>query len=396
MTNARILTALLACALSSLSVRGALSQQPPPPSLEVLVPEGAERLATFDSHYYQEPVWCGSKIAAFLGYGGTPPTPHIRYYDIERKTLTDRPVGNDEGELLACNADGSRRATVLWESDSKSAGIFRLTSADGQRSWELARWAHTLLSADTDLRHFIFATYTYDGGWPVHLELVTAKPGSDGGVEVTRTQKFGDAPPDSMTRAAISPDGRTIAYSVLTTGDHTRLNDPSGLDLIVSPLGAGTVVRRPIDRILKSAATVKDFFFDRDKLVVVGASDDKKIVVATCPIEPGARGDCQSTVTDLNEAQFNVLGIGETGFIFGGGAPRACLFETATPNKVPPACQSGGAPGPRYCGLCYPVVSAVVSPDRRLVAVRSRHRGDGLSKIESEWTIVRMKAYRVK
>lgn len=376
----------------------ACAEDTPIPSLEVFVPEGAALFRIPDSRYSGTPVRCGSSIVAFpasemLDHGQRD---WIRFYNIERHTSTDEDLRERDGGIIACNLDGTERTAVLWQSDAQSVGDFTLVSTDGKRTTELLS-AAKLFSVDGRLRTFIFGRPGKgDPDRSGRLELVTVDFTGDHGIRVRRTQKFGNASPDSVTAAAISADDKTIAYSVRTTADRTRWNDPSALDLIVSPFGQRAGVRLPMDRLLKAVATVKTFFFDQNKLVVVGLSDDKKIVVATCVIEVNAPRGCKSILTGLDDAKFEFLGLGQTGFIFGGGDPRACIFETSAPqnNDVPSACRTGGAPGPRYCGLCDPIVTYVISPDRQHAVVRSKHQGDGLSGFESEWAIVPMAIYR--
>jgi hypothetical protein len=154
-----------------------------------------------------------------------------------------------------------------------------------------------------------------------------------------------------------------------------------------------------VDRLLKGADKVTGLFFDQSKVVLVGLQD-KNLVIGTCRIESSRSVDCQSVVTEFEFNRFRLLGVGRHGFIFGaifaGDVARACIFETRTARSesVPEFCKSGGEPASKFCGLCYPITTYVVSPDREYVVVRSKHKGDGLSGFESEWAIVPMAVYR--
>jgi len=370
---------------------------PPPASLEVFVPDGAALFTTQGGHrYYSTPVWCGSRIAAFDDYE----TKSIVFYDLDQKTFAHKTFQDAPGELIGCNLDGSNLARVLWDTDAQSSGTYKLVSTDAPVV-ELLNGPFDLIAADENLRTFIFQEISNaePDGLTGNVELVRVSGTAAGNVSVERSRRFGSIPIDAVRTAAVSGDGKTVAYLASTTRDRTRFDDPSALDLVLARAGEDAVERLPVDRLLKGAGKVTRLFFDQSKIVLVGLQDNK-LVIGTCGIENSRSVDCQSVVTEFESNRFRFLGVGKNGFIFGaifaGDVARACIFETrtATSAAVPEFCRSGGAPAPKYCGLCYPITTYVVSPDREYVVVRSKHTGEGLSGFDSEWTIVPMAAYR--
>ena len=269
------------------------------------------------------------------------------------------------------------------------------------RVWDCKRGPFDLVSVDQNLRTFIFQEVSNAGpdGLTGNVEIVRASGTAAGNVGVERSRRFGSIPIDTVRTAAVSSDGKTVAYLASTIRDRTRFDDPSALDLVLARASETTVERLPVDRLLKGADKVTGLFFDQSKVVLVGLQD-KNLVIGTCGIENSKSFDCQSVVTEFEFNKFRLLGVGKDGFIFGaifaGDVARACIFETRTARSeaVPEFCKSGGAPKPKFCGLCYPIATYVVSPDRKYVVVRSKYQGDGFSRLESEWTIVPMAVYR--
>ena len=370
---------------------------PAPASLEVFVPNGAAVFTTEGGYrYYSTPVWCGSRIVAFADYE----TNSMAFYDIEQIAFTHRRFRDAQGEVIGCNLDGSNLALVRWDTDAQSSGTYKLVSTDAP-GVELLSGAADLISVDENLRTFIFQELSNAGpdGLTGNIELVKVSATTAGNVGVERSRRFGSIPIDAVRTAAVSSDGKTVAYLVSTTRDRTSFDDPSALDLVSARAGEDAVRRLPVDRLLKGADKVTRLFFDQSKVVLVGLQN-QKLVIGMCGIENSSPVDCQSIVTEFDFNKFRLLGVGRHGFIFGaifaGDVARACIFETRTARSaaVPEFCKSGGAPAPKYCGLCYPITTYVVSPDREYVVVRSKHKGEGLSGFDSEWAIVPMAVYR--
>jgi hypothetical protein len=193
---------------------------PEPASLEVFVPNGAALFTTEGYRYFGTPVWCGSKMVAFADHENN----SMAFYDMEQRAFTHKRFRDAQGEVIGCNLDGSNLALVRWDTDAQSSGTYNLVSTDAP-GVELLRGAADLISVDENLRTFIFRELSNlePVGLTGNIERVTASATAAGSVSVERSRRFGSTPIDAVRTAAVSRDGKTVAYLASTIRDRTRL-----------------------------------------------------------------------------------------------------------------------------------------------------------------------------
>jgi hypothetical protein len=381
------------------------AQSDPATPFEIYVPEGASILrvpAPF------EPMWCNSKIVAF---------PNSRdgrfwteYYELGQSTPRIENHVPGTGNLLACGSGGAEQLRISgYQEGYESFGNVDLI-ATGYETTRLIDQAG-LLSADRQFRTFIFSKekISWKDAEPGAVELIRLTPALRGTRKILRVSRAqiesGRGP---VLTAKVNADSQTIAYVVSTASDRTRRADPVSIELFVAPTEQRPGIRMALSDLLAHASRFDDIFFDHDKLVVTGATDDDKIVVATCEIEASTPRNCNSVTSRLNAAQFYVVALGQSGAVIGSrelpitdrSTWRACLFEAslAELREPPSTCQMHGPslPLPSYSGW---VPLFAVAPDNQHAAVRTKFRSRGAPGdpgTNTEWSIVPMSIFKVR
>jgi len=354
------------------------------------------------------PTWCNSNVVAFQN--GRDGRFWTEFYELGRPNPRIEHQVLGSGRLVACRAGGAEQLRMSNVEDGfQHFGNYDLILTGYPRT-RLVDQAG-LVSTDDNFRTFTFRKekIPWEEGRDGVTEMVRVSPAYVGGaraLKVDRIKVESGIVSQPVLTATISSDGLAVAYIVSTATNFDRGTDLGGIAFFVAKMGQRPGTRVPLQDLLKPAVRLTHMFFDQDKLVVTGATDDDRIVVATCELAAATPRNCRSITTRLSASEFYLVGLGQTGLVFGTRAIlaghsnlRACLFEApAGVFEAPARCRMHGPSLPPLFGLDA-VAAFSVAPDRRHAAVRTRFRSletPTHALIDSQWSIFPMSVFQVR
>ena len=341
------------------------------------------------------PVWCGPAVVAFQREEPGSGRRWIEYHDVERRRVTTEPL-SEEGGLVACAADGGERLMARGGTDAPVGQFALVRTSD--RSEVVVANDGSLVSADRDLRRFVFRTGDRQSRAPFRLVHLDGTEASDR--RVRASNPLDGVPPQFWWPAAIDDRGRHVAYVVGPSVPLDLMPSFASLKLTVSGTGGQRISSSHLTALMPRAAQFGRVSFDRGEVILQGASDDGKLVVAVCSIRTELDLRCRSTTLDLDAGKFHVAGRGSGGFIVGadlgqvrGNGLRACLFlTTMDASGAPPRCAIDPAVQVPIVYGQSPDAYFAVSPGGEYAAVLSWYRQSPSEPLRSRpnWVVVRV------
>lgn len=400
----RLGTTLLLMALTFLGgLAGARAQEGAADFYDVITRPGSALLEMRDGWF---PVWCDARTLAFQRAQTleTGSRRWIEYHTLGEATFRTESLADEQGGLMACSRDGRERVMhrggYVW-----GRGQVVLVGADG-REVELAAHAY-LVSADRRLRTFIFQT-GIDGD-PARFELIAFENAGDGDFPLSpslappRVTEIVAPPYAVVHTAALSRDGRLLAYATHAKFYSGRPHEAPSLDLFLVRIGQSQVRRVRLDGVFDEGTRVDDLLFEGDRLVLGGTSTTGELIMAICSTDHATSVPCRMRSTGLDAGEFKVAGLSPKGLPIiaskfgrvGANHLRACLFELRE------AAGSGASPS---CRATVPAAITygperdefqMLAPDRRHVAVLTRYRASPESPppAEATWVVVPMSEF---